>query len=165
MTFRILQENSRIVSDGATIPVVTTDGNIISQPVDVVSTRTLSGTLVAKDGLMLAVGGLIEESVQDTRGEVPFFGRIPGLGFFFRRQTTGRSRNELIIMIRPHVLNTPAESQAISNDLVRSLSIHPATTQPAGDLGTYKPEDALKADPAKSACEEFRFHSVKPADY
>ena len=166
VTLRILQENSKVVTNGATIPVVTSNGNIVSQPVDVVAARTLSGTLVAKDGLMLAVGGLIEESVTDTRSEVPILGKIPGLGFFFRRQETGRSRNELIIMIRPHVLNTPAESEAISQDLLKTLSIHPSTTQPSGDLKTYKPDEVLRPDLPKTTEDSiFRFHSVKPADY
>ncbi len=166
VTFRILQENSRIVANGAKIPVVTSNGGIVSQPVDVVATRTLSGTIVAKDGLMLAVGGLIEENLNDARDEVPILGSIPGLGFFFRRQATGRSRNEMIIMIRPHVLNTPAESEAISRDLVRSLSLHPAANQPTGTLKTFKPDEVLRPNLPKSKGESiFRFHNVKPADY
>jgi len=162
VTLRILQENSRIISNGATLPVVTADGNVVSQPVDVVSTRTLSGTIVAKDGLMLAVGGLIEDQVTDIRSGVPILGRIPFLGFFFRRQNTGRSRNELIIMIRPHVLNTPAESEAMSRDLVRSLSVHPSASAPEKGLPTYTPEEAIRPKPPTSL---FRFHSVAPSDY
>ena len=115
---------------------------------------------------MLAVGGLIDENVTDTRAEVPVLGKIPGLGFFFRQQQTGRSRNELIIMIRPHVLTTPAESEAISQDLLKTLSIHPTATQPSGDLKTYNPDEVLRPNPPKNAADSiFRFHSVKPADY
>ena len=166
VTLRLLQENSRIVANGANIPVVTSDGNIVSQPVDVVATRTLSGTIVAKDGLMLAVGGLIEEQVTDIRSEVPILGKMPGLGFFFRRQETGRSRNELIIMIRPHVLNTPAESEAMSKDLVQSLSIHPNANDPGGTLKNYDAGEVLRPSlPTSKQDAMFRFHSVAPADY
>jgi general secretion pathway protein D len=166
VTFRILQENSRIVTDGATIPVVTSNGGIVNQPVDVVATRTLSGTIVAKDRLMVAVGGLIEDHLEDSRAEVPILGKVPGLGFFFRRQNTGRSRNELIIMIRPHVLNTPAESEAISQGLVKSLSIYPSAGQSDVELKTFKKNEVIRPNlPTSPASAIFRFHSVKPADY
>lgn len=166
VTLRMLQENSRIVPDGATIPVVTANGGIISQPVDVVASRTLSGTVVAKDGLAIAVGGLIEERLQDRRGEVPILGKVPGLGFFFRRQQTERTRTELIIMIRPHVLSTPAESEAISQDLAAQLSLHPKANDPTGTLGTFAPGEVLRPNLPKSQADAiFRFHSVAPADY
>lgn len=166
VTMRLLQENSTIIPNGASIPVVTSNGTITNQPVDVVAARTLSGTVVAKDNLMLAVGGLIDDSLNDTRSEVPVLGKIPVLGFFFRHQETSRTRNEMIIMIRPHVLNTPAESQAISKDLLKRLSIHPAASQPSLDMNTFQPRDVLRPDLPKTDCDAiFRFHSVKPADY
>jgi general secretion pathway protein D len=166
VTLRLLQQNSTVLTGGATIPVVTSTGGIISQPIDVVSTRLLSGTVVAKDGLMLAVGGLIEETVTDKRSEVPILGRIPGLGFFFRRQETGRSRSELIIMIRPHVLSTPAESEAISKDLLSNLSVHPNAGDPSGTMKSFDPSDAVRPSlPASKQDSIFRFHSVSPADY
>src|SRR5262249_21173514 len=111
VTLRLLQENSSIAHNAATIPVVTSDGDVHDQPVDAVSSKTVSGTSVAKDGVVIAVGGLIDEAVMDMREEVPILGEIPILGFFFRRQSTGRSRSELVITLRPHILSTPAESE------------------------------------------------------
>ncbi|MCY2928342.1 MAG: hypothetical protein NTV86_02390 [Planctomycetota bacterium] len=166
VTLRMLQENSKIISNGATIPVVTSSGGIVSQPVDVVSTRTLSGTVVAKDGLMLAVGGLIEENVTDSRAEVPVLGKIPTLGFFFRRQQTGRTRNELIIMIRPHVLSTPAESEALGRRLMADLSIHPNGPNPSGTMKSFNATEPVRPNLPRSECDSiFRFHSVAPTDY
>ena len=125
VTIRLLQVNSSIEPGAATIPLVTGNGNVQQQAVDVVSTQTVSGTVVAKDDLELAVGGLIQDSVTDQRAQVPLLGKIPGLGFFFRRQQAGRSKSELIVVIRPHIISTPAESQAISEKLLGELSIHP----------------------------------------
>ena len=33
------------------------------------------------DGLTVAVGGLIRDSVQDNRAEVPILGKLPVIGF------------------------------------------------------------------------------------
>ena len=67
VTLRVLQENSQVLTGGATIPIVTGNGSIQSQPVDIVSTRTFSGTVVAKDSLTLAIGGLIMRLLSRTR--------------------------------------------------------------------------------------------------
>ena len=166
VTLRLLQENSTINAGGATIPVVVNNGFVQNQPVDVVATRTVSGTIVAKDNLTLAVGGLIEEHIQDTRAQVPVLGRIPGLGLLFRRQTTGRTRRELVITIRPHVLSTPAESQDISRELVNKLSLHPNAPFGEGTLNTFGPHEVPRADPPKTMNQDlFRFHSVKVDDF
>src|SRR5262249_47863924 len=58
VTLRILQENSTVVPGGATIPVADATGTINQVPIDTVRRETVSGTVVAKDGLALAIGGL-----------------------------------------------------------------------------------------------------------
>jgi general secretion pathway protein D len=163
VTLRILQENSHIEPGAATIPVVASNGTVTNQPVDVVAARTLSGTVVAKDGLTLAVGGLIEENVSDNRASVPVLGDLPLAGILFRRQTTSRSRQELIILIRPYVLNTPTESEAAGRKLVGNLSVHPLSPDASGSLNTYGPKEIPTANPPKNRSDTiFRFHSVNP---
>ncbi|RYD82175.1 MAG: hypothetical protein EOP84_09820 [Verrucomicrobiaceae bacterium] len=91
-------------------------------PVDVVGTRSVSGTFVAKDGMAVAIGGMIEESDIDQRAQVPVLGDIPGLGLLFRRQEKVKSRRELIIMVRPYVMTTPADSEVLSQDVLERLA-------------------------------------------
>jgi type II secretory pathway component GspD/PulD (secretin) len=167
VTLRILQENSQIIPDGGTIPVVTGNGTITSQPIDIVSTRTFSGTIVAKDSLTMAIGGLISEQVNDQRDQVPILGQIPGLGIFFRRQNTGRSRTEFVILIRPYILNTPSESQALGQKMMKDLSIHPNAEHFEGTMNTFSPDEVprAKGPPASKLDGIFRFHSVDTGDY
>jgi general secretion pathway protein D len=128
VTLRLLQENSKVIRDGASIPVYSsTDGRLVENyPVDIVSSRSISGTFNAKDGLYVAVGGLIEESEREKINRIPVLGRIPLLGFLFRSTEKEKSRSELIVLIRPHVINTPAEGEEISRKLLDQLSAHPA---------------------------------------
>ena len=123
VTLRVIQENARRVINGGRIPVLSADGVIDNQEVDTVNRSTVSGTVVAKDGLAVVMGGLIEDEVSDRREQVPGIGKLPVLGFFFRRQDTRRMRRELIVMIRPYVFNTPSESASISQELLQQLSV------------------------------------------
>ena len=130
VTLRLIQETSSIVSNGASIPIVGANGTVTNQPVDIVAARTLTGTLIAKDGLSLAMGGLIDETVTDTREEVPVLGQLPYVGFLFRRQVTGRSRSEVIIVIRPFIITTPVRKpRGAGKRVTDANSIHPKALQ------------------------------------
>lgn len=166
VTLRIVQENARRVLNGGRIPVLNTNGQITNQEVDTVNRSTVSGTVVAKDGLAVVLGGLIEDEVADDRQQVPGIGKLPVLGFFFRRQETGRTRRELVVMIRPYVFNTPAESASISQELLHQLSVHPNSISGEPSLNTFSPHEAVQAD--LDSCnlhQAFRFHNVVPRVY
>lgn len=166
VTLRIVEENSRRLEDGATIPVPDTLGNITNQPVDTVQRQTVSGTIIAQDGLAVVLGGLIEEAVADRREQVPVLGKVPGLGFFFRRQNSGRSRSELVIMVRPYVFNTPAEAAAVSQELMCDLSLHPNAPDGRGTLNTFNPNEVMRAvPPLEPGKPIFQFHTLNPKIY
>ncbi len=166
VTLRIAQQQSRKNPGGANIPVLDAEGRVQQVAVDTVARQTASGTIVGKDGLMVALGGLIEEDVSDVRAEVPVIGKLPVVGFFFRRQATVRERRETIIMVRPHVFNTPPESAAISELLVREMSVHPNAYNMQNTLGTHAPWEVARPDPPCNMNENtFRFHSVRPRRY
>jgi len=173
VTLRLTQETSSVVTGGATIPVIGPTGAVTNAPVDVVSAQTLTGTLVAKDGLSLAMGGLIEEGLQDNREEVPVLGQLPLVGILFRRQSTGRYRRETIIVIRPYILSTPSEAEDAGKRLTAANSLHPKTPElnpapgtPIGTMKTYLPHEVLRPNPPHNQLEQiFRFHSVLPTDF
>ena len=165
VTLRILQEQSDISS---TADVFIPDGNggFTEQQVDVVDSKTVSGTVVAKDGLSVAIGGLIDEGANDMRSEVPVVGKLPVIGFFFRRQNTGRMREELVVMVRPYVFNTPSESACLSRHLMEDLSIHPNGPEGRHTLGTFAPHEAVRPNPPMNPMQTvFRFHSIEPKVY
>lgn len=162
---RILQETSEIVQNGAQVLIPTNTG-FAPQLIDIVRSRTVSGTVVAKDGMPVAIGGLIQETARDDRAEVPVVGKLPVIGFFFRRQGTGRERTELIVMIRPYVFSTPNETACVSRQLVETLSLHPNAPEGNGMLGTFAPNEVVRPSPPQNPLQTiFRFHSVEPKIY
>lgn len=165
VTLRVVQENAVREINGGKIPVITPSG-IVDQPVDTVTRSTVSGTVVAKDGHAVVMGGLIEDRISDQRQKVPGLGKLPGLGFFFRKQTTGRTRSELVVMIRPYVFNTPTESASMSQGLLQELSVHPSALSGDLNLPTFNADEALQVD--LDSCrlrQAFRFHNVVPRVY
>lgn len=167
VTLRILQENSRVVPNGGKIPVVGADGQPSQAFVDTVAQQNVTGTIVAMDGNMIAIGGLIQETVRDEKSQVPVLGNIPGLGFFFKRQFQVREKRELVILIRPFVLTTPGEACHASKNLVESLSIHPNAM--SGDfttMGTFTPNETARPNPPLTRKQQiFQIHSVMPKWY
>ena len=156
----------RTVHESMSDANATGTSTVTNVAVDTVQTQVVTGTVVAKDGLTVALGGLITEGVGDSRAEVPVLGKLPVIGFFFRRQVTIRSRTELIVLIRPYVFNTPAESAALSGDLIPDNSLHPKAVNPVGSLNTFGSQEILRPDPPQNPLQTiFRSHSVDPLVY
>lgn len=128
VTLRVLQENSEVVENGARIPVYSAaSADAVSYAsVDLVHSRSLSGTFVAKDGMTVMAGGLITESEKEINTRTPFLGSIPLIGWLFRGTEKVKFRKELVVMIKPHVISTPIEGGRISQELLDALSAHPA---------------------------------------
>ncbi|MEM6504769.1 MAG: hypothetical protein AAF711_04815 [Planctomycetota bacterium] len=166
VTLRLLQETSTVNENGATLLVPNISG-LTSETIDTVISQSASGTIVAQDGKLLAFGGLIEETESDTREQLPVLGDLPMLGFLFRRESSLISRSELVVMVRPYVLSTPVEGDAISKNLLESLSIHPyrpgdgAANQDADDWGVFR-----EGEPSfnRSLFDKFRFHTTPAVD-
>ena len=123
VTLYISQDSSTVNPDAASIPIADAAG-ITDFPIDTVSTATLQATVVAKDGMTLAIGGLITMEQVELRDKVPLLGDIPLLGWLFQRNEISNQKSELLLLITPRVLFTPAEAQEASKDRLEKLSRH-----------------------------------------
>jgi len=119
VTIRLLQEDSRL---GATRSE-SFGGR--SFPLEDVQRSSIVTTAVAKDGNLLAIGGLIRESSGESVRGIPLLMHIPLLGHLFKHATTTVRRNELIILIRPVILLAPGESTTATRSFLDRLSQHP----------------------------------------
>lgn len=66
-----------------------------------------------KNGETLMLGGLIYESETQNVSKIPLLGDIPGLGVFFRNTTSAKSKNELLIMITPRIIEDTEDTLAL----------------------------------------------------
>ncbi len=58
-----------------------------------------------KDGETLIIAGLIQENENKTVQKIPFLGDLPVIGTIFRSTTTSKTKNELVIMLTPRIIN------------------------------------------------------------
>ena len=68
-----------------------------------ISKRSMSSTLVMKEGETIVLGGLVQESETDISTKVPILGDIPLLGKIFSSSNTSKRKAELMIYITPHI--------------------------------------------------------------
>jgi type II secretory pathway component GspD/PulD (secretin) len=69
-----------------------------------ISTRDTQTSVRLRDNETLVIGGLIQESSQRTESKLPILGDLPLIGRAFRNQNATSTRNELIIVVTPHLL-------------------------------------------------------------
>ncbi|HAF01548.1 MAG TPA: hypothetical protein DCG63_09670 [Methylophilaceae bacterium] len=123
VTLLIQQDASTLLRGASTIPIPV-GTTIQSFNVDSVRTSNIQGTVVAKDGLTVAIGGLIDSSDSEEEQKVPFLGDFPIVGEFFKRKVQEKSKRELLLLITPHIIETPHESDDVSR-----VTIEPLTEQ------------------------------------
>ena len=95
------------------------DGNEIPT----IATESIQTTVTVPNGATVALGGLVTESVSDSTSGVPILSSIPGLGRLFSRKIDDVERNELLIFIRPTIINGPETQRQAQLELERSYDI------------------------------------------
>lgn len=139
---RILVEDSSVCAGCGTIPAQSSGGEIVNYNVDTVNTQTFSGNIIAENTQMIAVGGLINERSVDVEKKVPILGDIPYLGFFFSDTQKRRKRTEMVILIRPYVMNNNQDTPDVNQSWLQGNSIHPSADK-LNHLDIYKNADHL----------------------
>lgn len=119
VTLRVMQERSgvdpvlREIEFGGSSPVAVQD----------ISQEMVTSTLVAKDGSLVILGGLVQERTLESESGVPFLKDIPLLGRAFKSDSRQLSREELIVLIQPRVLAIPGEEAEASAQRLGELEV------------------------------------------
>jgi type II secretory pathway component GspD/PulD (secretin) len=81
VTIQFKQQTSSVRNNAASIAVVS-GGALFNLLLDTISTAKIEGTVIAKDGLRFAIGGLVRETVSDSDTNVPWLSALSELGHF-----------------------------------------------------------------------------------
>jgi type IV pilus assembly protein PilQ len=96
------------------IPIVSAISGSQNTPqgqITLVSQRQLqSGQVRLRDGQTLILSGIIQETDRTTVSKVPILGDIPLLGALFRSTSRDNSRQEVIVLLTPQILDDSAGS-------------------------------------------------------
>ncbi len=125
-----------ITPDGLVTLEVTQNIDQLGPPVKVgqdevptIRTRSASAVLSVHDRETVILGGFITDRNTENNSGVPWLKDIPILGWAFRSKSNTKQRTELIVLIRPTILNTPEEASAIAESERKSLPIAAATAR------------------------------------
>ncbi len=87
-------------------------------------TRRVSTSLSIQDGGSVLVGGLIDNSENESESKVPFLGDLPFLGKLFTTTSKSTSRTELMILIAPYVVSSADDANAVTDAFKEQLTLH-----------------------------------------
>jgi len=98
-------------------PYIANDGNIRmdiypkdssatkdSDGVPTETTAELSTNIMVKDGQTVVIGGLFRDSITSSKSQVPLLGNIPIIGELFKGTSDSTVRQEVIILLTPHII-------------------------------------------------------------
>ena len=84
--------------------------------------RSISTNLVASQDQSIVLGGLVKERKSLDRSGLPWFYKIPIIGWVFGSRADSVSRNELLIFITPRVIRSVEQGIQLSRDFEERVS-------------------------------------------
>lgn len=85
------------------------DGTLKANNIPDETSTELKTNVVVKDGETVVIGGLFRDNVTKSRSQVPLLGNLPLVGGLFRGQTDTVGREEVIVILTPHIIDEPGE--------------------------------------------------------
>jgi general secretion pathway protein D len=77
--------------------------------------RTITTNVVAEDGGIVVLGGLLSDDMTEEKAQVPFLGSIPILGELFKTRAVKRKKTNLMFFIRPRILRDGVDAAIETN--------------------------------------------------
>ena len=95
----------------------TSSGNKIP----IIDTSAAETMVMVKDGSTLIIGGLTKEEVSTNQQSTPILGKMPIVGALFKNKTNGSVRNELLILLTPHIITGDELTTGYARDFGHKL--------------------------------------------
>ncbi|MFT0174418.1 type II secretion system secretin GspD [Paraburkholderia mimosarum] len=101
------------------------------------SKRSIQSTVLADDGEIIVLGGLMQDNYEVSNTKVPLLGDIPWLGQLFRSENKTRSKTNLLVFLRPVIVKDRATATALMQNRYDYIQ---------GVQGAYRPDNNLIKD-------------------
>lgn len=83
------------------------DGQPQSLPIALSTVRESDNIVRARNGQLVVIGGLMKNSTTEDLASVPLLGDLPFVGSAFRHTRQASRKSELVILLRPLVVDSP----------------------------------------------------------
>ena len=94
--------------------------------------RKIQTKILAQDGRVVVLGGLIKDDVQDVSQKVPFLGDIPWLGRLFQNDGVQVTKSNLMVFIRPTIIRDNEQLAGATADKYRYIQEQQALQRERG---------------------------------
>lgn len=98
-------------------------GGLTSSNLPFKITTEVTSNVMVRDGHTIVIGGLFRESSDTSRSQVPLLGNIPVAGTLFRQQRDRTSREEIIILLTPHIIKDQAKYAQLSEEQLKQAEL------------------------------------------
>ena len=111
------------INEGATLRLeieqeissIAPSASLAARAVDLITNkRSIKSTILAEDGQVVVLGGLIQDDVTRSESKVPLLGDIPLLGRLFRSTKDTHIKRNLMVFLRPSVVRDATGLAALS---------------------------------------------------
>ena len=104
VTLNVRPTISRVIGQARDPNPALADAGVVSE-IPVIQVREVESVLKVNSGDIAVMGGLMQDEVNKNKRGVPFLGRVPFVGPLFRYDDESVDKTELVIFIRPVVIN------------------------------------------------------------
>jgi type IV pilus assembly protein PilQ len=80
------------------------------------TTAELVTNIIVKDGRTVVIGGLFRDAITKGKSQIPILGDIPLLGVLFRGTSDKNERQEVIVLLTPHIVNEPDQINGVARE-------------------------------------------------
>ena len=95
-------------------PTVSNTNGTEVQGIPGLTTSSVTTTVDLREGQVMAIAGLIQETQAGSKAALPYLGEIPGLNFLTASRGVSRVEKELVIIVTPELVHAMEPDQAPS---------------------------------------------------
>ena len=78
--------------------------------------RSIETTILVEDGHTIVLGGLIEDTQDESEQAIPWISKIPLIGWLFKYKTTSKKKTNLMVFLRPTIVRSASDSYRYTAD-------------------------------------------------
>ncbi len=126
------------ISSGGTIKLfIKQEVSSVAGPVSnnssdlIINKREFETTVVVDNEDILAIGGLLDDNERRTIEKIPLLGDVPLLGNLFKSRSRARGKTNLMVFIRPTILSSKEDAQAMTARRYGYIQSSQAAANPA----------------------------------
>ncbi len=94
-------------------PVLAQSNPPIVNRIPQIQTREMESILRVRDGDIAVLGGLMQDTRTGNTNQIPGIGSVPGLGELFKARNDTNGKTELVIFLRPIILNQESQYDVV----------------------------------------------------